>query len=151
MVRAAAPATHERVWRAGEHAVAIRTSDERKERRRDHRSAATTAKSASSRSARLSQEYVGTSSRAALESLAARPESASNRSMAPARASALPGGTSSASLPSVRISRIDGRSLATIGRPAAIYSKSFNGDVNRVEMADAVFGRTSTLACDSSS
>ena len=32
---------------------------------------------------------------------------------------------------------MDGRSDATIGRPAAMYSNSFNGDVNRVEMAEA--------------
>ena len=38
-------------------------------------------------------------------------------------------------------SRIDGRSDATIGRPAAMYSNSLSGDVNRVEIADAGFGQ----------
>ncbi len=41
---------------------------------------------------------------------------------------------------------MDGRSLATIGRPDAMYSNSFNGDVNRVEMVDAGFGSTTTSA-----
>ncbi len=41
---------------------------------------------------------------------------------------------------------MDGRSLATIGRPDAMYSNSFNGDVNRVEIVDAGFGSTTTSA-----
>ena len=57
-----------------------------------------------------------------------------------------PARTSSAFAPSCRTSRIDGRSLATIGRPAAMYSNSFSGDVNAFEIADAGFGSTSTSA-----
>ena len=40
---------------------------------------------------------------------------------------------------------------ATIARPAAMYSNSFSGDVNRSEIADAGFGSTRIVALRSSS
>ena len=64
---------------------------------------------------------------------AARPSagSSSSRAIAAASAAASPARPAARSRRRCRTSRIDGRSDATIGRPAAMYSNSFSGDVNR--------------------
>ena len=67
--------------------------------------------------------------------------SSASRRMPAASAAASPGSTSSAFTSSVRTSRIDGRSDATIARPAAMYSNSLSGDVTWVEIADVGFGQ----------
>ena len=54
-----------------------------------------------------------------------------------------PGGTSHAVSPCLTTSRMAGRSETTMGRPAAMYSKSLRGDVYRSEIAVAVLGSTS--------
>ena len=72
------------------------------------------------------------------------PRSAADRAAIACR---IPGLTSSAFSPSRKISRIAGRSDATIARPAAMYSNSLSGEVKCVEIADAGFGSTRTIGC----
>ena len=55
-------------------------------------------------------------------------------------AAALPGTTNMAWTSGVSTSRMAGRSEATIGRLAAMYSNSFEGEVKRVEIAEGGFG-----------
>ena len=57
-------------------------------------------------------------------------------------AGALPGTTNMAWTSGVSTSRMAGRSVATIGRLAAMYSNSFKGEVKRVEIAEGGFGST---------
>ena len=163
--RGRTPGRPARPTRSGELAVAGRAAHEREQSGGDHRPARPGSSDDSS-----GVELLGAAApdvlsdlgsvepprdgpagleRGARQSLGERRIAEQSPDAPPARC-ASPGSTSSALSSCLQDFAQRRQIRATIGRPAAMYSNSFSGDVNRVEIADAGFGSASTSRARSS-